>query len=184
MKKHSVVVGVTGSIACYKAAEIVSKLVQLGRHVHVVMTRAAQEFVRPLTFETLSGNRVATDMFEPKETYEIEHVALAEKADLLLIAPASANIIGKIASGIADDFLSTLVMAVKCPVLIAPAMNDRMYENAIVQANLKKLAQLGYSFIAPEAGRLACGRSGAGRLASLETILAAVTQTLKKKQPR
>lgn len=178
-KKHCIVVGVTGSIACYKAAEIVSKLTQLDYDVHVVMTEAAQEFVRPLTFETLSGNRVTVGLFEARHNYEVEHVSLAEKASLVLIAPASANIIGKIAAGIADDFLTTLVMAVRCPVLIAPAMNDRMFENPIVQANIKKLSQLGYSFIAPEEGRLACGRRGAGRLAPLERILEAVTQKLK-----
>jgi phosphopantothenoylcysteine decarboxylase/phosphopantothenate--cysteine ligase len=178
MKRRCIVVGVTGSIACYKAVEIVSKLAQLGHDVRVVMTQAAQEFVRPLTFETLSGNRVVAGMFEPNETYEVKHVALAERAALLLIAPASANIIGKLAAGIADDALSTLVLAAKCPVLIAPAMNYRMYKNPIMQANVKRLAELGYSFIGPEKGRLACGPDGVGRLAPIKSILEAVTQKL------
>ncbi|MDQ7779878.1 MAG: bifunctional phosphopantothenoylcysteine decarboxylase/phosphopantothenate--cysteine ligase CoaBC [Planctomycetota bacterium] len=180
--KRRIVVGVTGSIACYKAAEVVSKLAQSGYRVDVVMTRAAQEFVRPLTFETLSRNRVVTDLFESKVEHDPEHVALAAAADIVLVAPASANIIGKIAAGIADDALSTLIMAARCPILIAPAMNDAMYENPVVQRNIDDLKKLGYLFVEPEKGYLACGREGVGRLAPLESILGALEAALKNRK--
>ena len=178
LKGKNILIGVTGSIAAYKTAEIVSHLFQQGAQVKVIMTKSAAQFVSPLTFQTLSHNQVYLDMFEKVEEYNPAHISLAEEADLMLIAPATANIIGKIACGIADDFLTTVVMSVTCPVLIAPAMNDRMYHNPIVQENIKRLGKLGYKFISPEKGYLACQKSGEGRLASLEVILNALTTAL------
>ncbi|MFZ5966312.1 MAG: bifunctional phosphopantothenoylcysteine decarboxylase/phosphopantothenate--cysteine ligase CoaBC [Bacillota bacterium] len=167
----TVVLGVTGGIAVYKAADIVSRLKKLSINVHVIMTESAQEFVAPMTFQSLSQNYVITDMFEEPKTWDVEHIALAQKADLFLIAPATANIIGKLANGIADDMLSTTVMATKAPILIAPAMNTNMYENPIVQANIEKLRNCGCQFIEPAVGRLACGDYGKGKLAEPETIV-------------
>lgn len=167
-------VGVTGGIAAYKGADLVSQLVKRGAEVHVIMTASAQQFITPLTLQTLSKNQVITDMFAEPKAWEVQHISLADKADLMLIVPATANIIGKIANGIADDMLTTTVMATNAPVLIAPAMNVHMYENPIVQANIKKLASLGYSFIEPDEGLLACGYQGKGRLAGLENMLAAI----------
>ena len=148
-----IVLGVTGGIAVYKAAELVRELVRAKAQVYVIMTRSAQEFVTPLTFQTLSGNPVSTDLFSLIEESEIGHISLADRADLLVIAPATANIIGKIAGGIADDMLSTVVLATKAPVLLAPAMNVHMWENPICQENIQKLRARGYHFIDPEAGR-------------------------------
>ena len=181
-KGKTVVLGVTGGIAAYKAATITSMLRQAGAEVHVVMTEHATRFVTPLTFQTLSQNRVVADMFEPTADWEIEHVALADRADLVLIAPATANIIGKIAAGIADDSLSALVMSTRAPVVIAPAMNVHMYENPIVQANLRKLEELGYIFVEPDTGPLACGYEGKGRLAEPEEILRQAEQVLVRHQ--
>jgi phosphopantothenoylcysteine decarboxylase/phosphopantothenate--cysteine ligase len=175
-----ILLGVTGGIAAYKSAEIVSQLTQKGACVKVIMTKCAMEFVTPLTFQTLSHNKVYTDMFEKVENYNPVHISLAEEADLVLIAPATANIIGKIAHGIADDFLSTIVMAVKCPILIAPAMNDNMYKNPIVQENISKLKKLGYVFISPEKGHLACQKIGEGRLASFDVIMEALSKAISK----
>ncbi|MBI4835071.1 MAG: bifunctional phosphopantothenoylcysteine decarboxylase/phosphopantothenate--cysteine ligase CoaBC [Planctomycetes bacterium] len=184
LKGKNILIGVTGGIAAYKAAEIVSRLHQKGASVKVVMTKSAAEFVTPLTFQTLSHNQVYTEMFSGYEANP-KHISLADEADLLLVAPATANIIGKIAHGIADDLLSTVVMSlprrqagVKCPVLIAPAMNDMMYKNPIVQENIKKLQKLGYKFIPPEKGYLACQKVGEGRLACLDTILSSVEKAL------
>ena len=167
----NIVIGVTGGIAAYKACDIVSRLKKLGAGVDVIMTGSAAEFVSPLTFQSLSQNPVTTDMFEKPLNWDIKHISLAQKADMFLIAPATANIIGKIANGIADDMLSTTVMAAKCPVVIAPAMNTGMYENAVVQKNIKSLKALGYQFIEPESGRLACGDEGKGKLAAPESIV-------------
>ncbi len=172
----NIVIGVTGGIAAYKACDIVSRLKKLGAGVDVIMTASAAEFVSPLTFQSLSQNPVTTDMFERPLNWDIKHISLAQKADMFLIAPATANIIGKIANGIADDMLSTTVMAAKCPVLIAPAMNTGMYENAVVQKNIKMLQNLGYQFIEPESGRLACGDEGKGKLASPESIVARIIE--------
>lgn len=177
-KGKQVGVGITGSIAAYKAAELVSYLNQQGAHVTVVMTGAATKFVAPLTFQTLSHNKVIIDLFAEDYAFDPQHIALAEKLDALLIAPASGNIIGKIVSGIADDALSTLVMSVKASkVIIAPAMNERMYLNPIVQDNIKRLKKQGYHFIDPAKGHLACG-SGLGRLADLDTIITYLAKTL------
>ncbi len=165
-----IVLGVTGGIAAYKAAELVRELVRAKAQVYVIMTRSAQEFVSPLTFQTLSGNPVSTDLFSLIEESEIGHISLADRADLLVIAPATANIIGKIAGGIADDLLSTVVLAAKAPVLLAPAMNVHMWENPICRENVQKLRSRGYHFIDPEAGELACGYEGKGRLAEIPAV--------------
>ena len=179
---HHIIVGVTGSIAAYKAVEVVSSLVKQGNHVTVIMTSCAQRFVTPVTFQTISKNKVITDLFVDSENYDPEHVALAEQADLIVIAPATANFIGKIASGIADDALTCTVMAAQSKVIIAPAMNDSMYLNPIVQDNLKKLMKLGYKIIEPEKGRLCTGRVGIGRLASVKKIVDVINKEVKRKK--
>ena len=179
--KKTIVLGITGSIAAYKAGDIVSGLVKSGCDVHVIMTDAAVKFVAPLTFQTLSRNKVYTDMFEEIAYNDVRHISLAQKADCFVIAPATANIIGKIASGIADDMLSTVVMAVdikKTPVIICPAMNTAMYENKITQDNIAKLQEYGYSFIEPKESVLACGDIGKGALADVNDILAAIKAVL------
>ena len=170
MKKPCVVLGVTGGIAVYKACELLRLLQKRGIDVFVVMTQNACRFVAPLTFETLSGHPVAVDTFDRPQTWEVEHIALAKRADLFLIAPATANIIGKMACGIADDMLSTTVMATRAPVLVAPAMNTGMWESAAVQQNVKTLQARGVQFVMPASGHLACGDSGAGKLEDVEII--------------
>lgn len=172
-----VVLGVTGGIAAYKACEIVSRLKKLHANVRVVLTEHACRFVQPLTFETLSGNQVAVSAFE--HSFEIEHISLAKAADLLLIAPATANIIGKMAHGIADDLLSTTAMAVVCPILIAPAMNCAMYRSAALQENLETLKGRGVLTVGPESGHLACGDEDIGRMSEPETIVARVCELLR-----
>lgn len=167
----NILVGVTGGIAAYKAADLVSKLKKLDANIQVIMTEAATEFVSPLTFQTLSQNFVYVDMFEEPKTWEVEHISLAEKADLILVAPATANTIGKIANGIADDMLSTVIMATEAKVIFAPAMNSHMYSNPIVEENMNKLSNLGYEFIEPGSGLLACGTYGAGRMAEPLNII-------------
>jgi phosphopantothenoylcysteine decarboxylase/phosphopantothenate--cysteine ligase len=171
LKGKRIVLGVTGGIAAYKAAELVRELVRAEAEVYVVMTKGAQAFVTPLTFQTLSGNKVTTELFSLIEESEIGHISLADRADVLVIAPATANIIGKIASGIADDMLTTIVMATQAPVLLAPAMNVHMWENTVCQENIRKLRSRGYHFIDPEAGELACGYEGKGRLAEVPAIV-------------
>lgn len=170
MKKPCVVLGVTGGIAVYKACELLRLLQKRGIDVFVVMTQNACRFVAPLTFETLSGHPVPVDTFDRPQTWEVEHIALAKRADLFLIAPATANIIGKMACGIADDMLSTTVMATRAPVLVAPAMNTGMWENAAVQQNVKTLRARGVEIVAPVSGHLACGDSGAGKLEDVAVI--------------
>lgn len=170
MKKPCVVLGVTGGIAVYKACELLRLLQKRGIDVFVVMTQNACRFVAPLTFETLSGHPVAVDTFDRPQTWEVEHIALAKRADLFLIAPATANIMGKMACGIADDMLSTTVMATRAPVLVAPAMNTGMWENAAVQQNVKTLRARGVEIVAPVFGHLACGDSGAGKLEDVAVI--------------
>ena len=160
-----VLLGVTGGIAAYKAAEVVRLLVKRGLDVHVVMTRHAQEFVRPLTFQSLSGNRVWADTFELTHEQEIGHIKLVEMSDLVLVAPATANVLGKVAAGVADDLLTTLICAgTRIPVVFAPSMNVHMFQNPITQDNIRKLRQFGYHFIEPDVGELACGTEGVGRL--------------------
>ena len=180
-KQKTVVIGVTGGIACYKAAELVRLLVKEGFIIHVIMTRGALEFVTPLTFETLSGRPVATEIFSLTQESQIGHINLADAADLFVIAPATANVIGKIAAGIADDLLTTVLMATQAPVLIAPAMNVHMYENAILQENIRKLRRVGYRFMEPAAGYLACGYEGKGRLPEPENIVEEIWRLLKKR---
>lgn len=170
MKKPCVVLGVTGGIAVYKACELLRLLQKRGIDVFVVMTQNACRFVAPLTFETLSGHPVAVDTFDRPQTWEVEHIALAKRADLFLIAPATANIMGKMACGIADDMLSTTVMATRAPVLVAPAMNTGMWENAAVQQNVKTLRARGVEIVTPVSGHLACGDNGAGKLEDVAVI--------------
>jgi len=169
-KKKTVVIGVTGGIAVYKALDVISKLKKKDFEVHVIMTESASKFVTPLSFQTLSQNIVSSDMFCEPKAWEIQHISLAKKADLIAVIPATANIIGKVANGIADDLLSTTIMATKATVVFAPAMNTNMYSNPIVQDNIKKLIKLGYKFISPTTGRLACGDEGEGKLADTEFI--------------
>ena len=182
LKDKTVVIGVSGGIAVYKTLDVISRLRKLGVNVNVIMTKSATEFVTPLSFQSLSQNYVVCDMFEDPKTWDVEHISLAKRADVFLIAPATANVIGKIANGIADDMLTTTVMATKAKVLIAPAMNTNMYENPILQRNINTLKELGYNFVEPESGRLACGDTGKGKLASPETIVDEVVKLLSKGQ--
>jgi len=175
----NIVLGVTGSIAAYKAAELASLLVKQNHDVHTILTRAGAKFITPLTFQTLTKHKVYVDMFEEIVYEDVRHISLAQRADVFVIAPASANIIGKIANGIADDMLSTVVMATKAPVIIAPAMNTAMYENPVVQANITRLAGLGYFFVQPKEARLACGDVGRGALADVADILAEINKFVK-----
>lgn len=197
MKMKKIILGVSASIAIYKACEIVRQLMRDNLSVSVVMTEHAKRLISPQVFSSLSGGRVYPhtnyntrenraigggvywDIFADIGSWEIKHISLAKEADLVLIAPATANIIGKIASGIADDLLTTMVMAVRAPVLIAPAMNENMFKNKIVQGNIQKLKNLGYKFIEPKRGRLACGDIGVGHLAEVETIVKEVKRSLK-----
>ena len=171
LKNKVVVVGVTGSIAAYKSAQLVSDLVKEGCEVHVIMTENAVNFINPITFETLTGRKCLVDTFDRNFEYSVTHVSLSQKADVFMIAPASANIIGKIANGIADDMLSTMVMAAKCPVLIAPAMNKYMFMNTIVQENIEKLKRHDYRIISPAVGRLACNDTGVGKLPDVDVLI-------------
>lgn len=170
-KEKNIILGVTASIAIYKACDIVRRLKEQAFSITVVETKEACELIRPIVFSSLSGNKVYSGMFDEPEAWEIEHVSLAEKADCVLVAPATANIIAKIASGICDDLLTCVIAATKAKVLIAPAMNENMYKNKITQANIKKLKSLGYRFIEPKTGKLACGKVGIGCLADIETII-------------
>lgn len=174
----TVLIGVSGGIAAYKTCTVVSRLVQAGACVHVMMTANATEFVTPLTFETLSRNRVTVDTFDRNFVWEVEHVSLAKKADVLLIAPATANVLGKLACGIADDFLTTTALACTCPVIVAPAMNSAMLLNPAVKRNIAALAERGYGVVYGGEGYLACGDSGCGRMAEPETLVKAVTDKL------
>ncbi|MCU0651378.1 MAG: hypothetical protein MUC39_00300 [Candidatus Omnitrophica bacterium] len=177
-REKNVLLGVTASIAIYKACDIVRKLRAESLQVTVAMTKEAEELIRPIVFQSLSGNKVYRGLFQEPEAWEIEHIALAEKADLVLIAPATANIIAKFANGICDDLLTCVVAAIKAPVVIAPAMNTNMYQNKIVQANIKKLQNNGYKFVGPREGKLACGKEGVGCLASVEEIVKEVRKIL------
>lgn len=178
--EKTIVVGVTGGIAAYKSCDVVSKLKKLGANVKVIMTKSACEFINPITFQTLSNNFVVTDMFDEPKTWEVEHIEIAKAADAFLIVPATANIIGKVANGIADDMLSTTIMATTSPVIFAPAMNTNMYENKIVQDNISKLINYGYHFIEPASGLLACGDIGKGKLESPDVIVDFVVDFFEK----
>ncbi len=174
----NIILGVTGSIAAYKACDIIRRLKEENFNVTVIMTDDANEFITPLTLASLSRNKVYCDMFADPDAWNIEHVSLAQKSDLILIAPATANTISKIAGGICDDLLSCAVMATKAPVVIAPAMNSNMFENKILQGNIAKLKGLGYKFIGPVKGKLANGQAGIGHLASVEEIIKEVKRVL------
>ncbi len=178
VKDKVVVLGVTGSIAAYKAVELASQLTQAGARVDVIMTEAATQFVTPLTFRSVTGRPVATKMFELSSEYSIEHVSLAEAADVVVIAPATANTIAKIAAGMADDMLSCTVLATKAPVVVAPAMDVNMYENQVTRENLAKLKARGFTIVGPGYGRLASGKMGLGRLVDVSEILGTISQVL------
>ncbi|MHB1126156.1 MAG: bifunctional phosphopantothenoylcysteine decarboxylase/phosphopantothenate--cysteine ligase CoaBC [Bacillota bacterium] len=168
----TVVLGVTGGIAAYKAADIVSQLVKLGAQVHVLMTQTAARFISPLTLRTLSGNPVSLELFSEPQVGKVHHIELAEQADLFLVAPATANFLGKVSHGIADDLLTTTIMATRAPVLVAPAMNVHMYNHPLCQENIRRLKGIGYNFVDPAVGVLACGDFGRGKLAPVEEIIA------------
>jgi len=178
LRGREVIVAVCGGIAAYKVADVVSKLVQLGAGVTVCMTAEAQQFVTPLTFEALSGRKVRTATFDLVDTSDPQHIGLTERADLMLVAPATNNMIAKVAHGLCDDLVSLTVCAAACPVVFAPAMNNRMWDHPIAQENVAKLAGLGYRFIGPEAGWLACRNLGAGRLTEPATIVQEVVRML------
>lgn len=182
LSNFNVLLGVSGGIACYKACEVVSRLKKLNAGIDVVMTKHATEFVAPLTFETLSNRPVVSDMFSREREWEVEHIALAKKADLCIIAPATANVISKLAEGIADDMLTTTYLALKCPVIIAPAMNTNMYENPVIKANLDKLRKSGVIVIDSAEGRLACGDVGKGKMAEPIDIVAKAVEVLCPKR--
>lgn len=180
LKDKTIIVGVSGGIAAYKVADLVSRLRKQEARIHVIMTEAAKQFITPITMSTLSGNPVLDDMFSNQGI--VNHIDLALKADAMVVAPATANIIGKMAHGIADDFLSTTVLAMRCPIILAPAMNDRMYLNSVVQENLALLQRRGFVIVQPESGALACGTEGPGRLAPVEQILKVLWTSLQRQQ--
>lgn len=182
LQGKTVVLGVTGSIAAYKMANVASMLIKLGAEVHVIMTENATNFIHPITFETLTNHKCLVDTFDRNFQFHVAHVSLAKQADVILVAPASANIIGKMANGIADDMLSTTLLAAKCPILVAPAMNTNMYENRIVQENLSKLRQFGVKVLEPSDGRLACGDTGAGKLPKEEVLVEHILQEIAKEK--
>ena len=174
LKGKEIVVGVAGSIAAYKAAEVVSQLVQRGAGVTVVMTRSATQFIGPLTFQTLTRRRVMIDQFDLESVVDPTHISLTDEADLVVIAPATANFLGKAAHGMADDMLTSLLLAVSCPVLVAPAMNDRMWAHPAVKENIEILKKRGYKFLEPDSGFLACGTYAKGRLANPAQIVSEI----------
>lgn len=178
VKGRNVILGVSASVAIYKACDIVRKLRAEGCSVTVVMTQEAQELIKPVLFQSLSGNQVYRGIFDAPESWEIEHISLADKADCVLVAPATANVIAKVAGGICDDLLTCVICATKAPVLLAPAMNENMYVNKITQGNIQKLKSLGYRFIQPRTGKLACGKTGVGCLADVEEIIKEVKKAL------
>lgn len=178
LKGKTVVLGVTGSIAAYKIAYLASALVKLHADVNVIMTQNATNFINPITFETLTSHKCLVDTFDRNFQYNVEHVALAKRADIFMVAPASANVIGKMANGIADDMLTTTILAAKCPKLVSPAMNTNMYNNQIVQDNLEKLKHYGFEIIDPANGYLACGDTGAGKMPEPETLLQYILREL------
>ncbi len=182
LKGKTVVLGVTGSIAAYKIANLASMLVKQHADVNVIMTRNATNFINPITFETLTGNKCLVDTFDRNFQFNVEHVALAKRADIFMVAPASANVIGKMANGIADDMLTTTILAAKCPKLVSPAMNTNMFENRIVQDNLKKLESYGFEIIKPAEGYLACGDTGAGKMPEPETLFKYIMRTIACEQ--
>ncbi|MGN0469456.1 MAG: bifunctional phosphopantothenoylcysteine decarboxylase/phosphopantothenate--cysteine ligase CoaBC [Acutalibacteraceae bacterium] len=182
LKGKTIVVGVTGSIAAYKAAQLVSDLVKEGADVHVVMTKNALNFINPVTFETLTGNKCLTDTFDRNFQFNVTHVSLSQKADVFIIAPASADVIGKMANGIADDMLTTMVLAAGCKVIVAPAMNTNMYNNRIVSENIAKLKNYNFEIIEPAVGRLACNSVGAGKLPDESVLMAYIKREIESEK--
>lgn len=181
MKAKNIIIGVTASIACYKALDVISALKKSGANVTVILTKEAEEFIKPILFQAVSGNKVIShDIFKLPEEWDVEHVSLAEKADCVAIIPATANIIAKVASGICDDMLTCAISATKAPVLFAPAMNDKMYENKITQENIKKLKSLGYHFTGPIKGTLACGKLGMGHIQDANKIIEEIKQLTQR----
>jgi phosphopantothenoylcysteine decarboxylase/phosphopantothenate--cysteine ligase len=180
--KKTVLLGVTGGIAAYKMANVASSLVKMGFNVHVIMTENATNFITPTTFETLTSNKCITDTFDRNFQFEVEHISLAKKADVVLIAPATANVIGKMANGIADDMLTTTLLACKCPKIVAPAMNTNMYENPIVRDNIAKLMMYGFKIIPADSGRLACGDTGKGKLPDESVLIEYIMRELCPKK--
>jgi len=178
-KDKKIILGVSGSIAAFKSADIASLLSQKGYDVSVIMTKEAEHFITPLTMQMLSANKVYRDMFEVTDDWDVEHVSLAQSASLILIAPATANVIAKLACGMCDDLLTCTVLATRAPVLLAPAMNDAMYQHKSTQANIERLKKLGYHFIGPVKGRLACGTVGLGRLSEVEDIVSASSRLIR-----
>ena len=178
LKGKTVLLGITGGIACYKSANLASALVKQGANVQVVMTRNATEFIGPHTFESLTGNRVSVDTFDRNYQFQVEHIALADQADLVLVAPATANVLAKLAHGLADDMLTTTILACNCPKIAAPAMNTKMYENPITQDNLDILRKYGWEIVEPASGRLACGAVGKGKMPEPEDLLECVLHAL------
>ena len=178
LKGKTILLGVSGSIAAYKTAYLASALKKLQADVHVLMTQNATSFIQPMTFESLTGNKCLVDTFDRNFQFQVEHIAISKRAELVMIAPATANVIGKIAHGIADDMLTTTVMACQCPVFISPAMNTRMYENPVVQNNIRILKEYGYRLIEPAEGYLACGDTGAGKMPEPEQLLSYILQEM------
>ena len=178
LKGKTVLLGVTGGIACYKSANLASALVKQGANVQVVMTKNATEFIGPHTFESLTGNRVSVDTFDRNYQFQVEHIALADQADLVLVAPATANVLAKLAHGLADDMLTTTILACNCPKIAAPAMNTKMYENPVTQDNLDILRKYGWEIVEPASGRLACGAVGRGKMPEPEDLLETVLHAL------
>lgn len=184
LKAKTVILGVTGGIAAYKACELTRRLVEKGAEVHVILTKSAQQFVTPLTFQALSGHPVHTDLFSITQEMEIGHIHLADKADLVFVAPATADIIAKVSHGLCDDLLTTVICATQAPVLFAPAMNVHMWENSITQENVERLKKHSYLFVPPDSGFLACGYTGKGRLPDAEILAAEAEKALKKKRSK
>ena len=182
LKGKTIILGVSGSIAAYKIAGLASALVKLQEDVHVIMTKNATNFIHPITFETLTGNRCLVDTFDRKFDFSVEHVELAKKADVLMVAPASANVIGKMAHGLADDMLTTTILACHCPKIVAPAMNTRMFRNSVVQDNLKLLRCYGMEVVDPASGYLACGDTGEGKMPEPEVLLQYILKALVVKK--
>ena len=182
LKGKTIVLGVTGGIAAYKTAELTRRLVEEGAEVHVMMTRAAREFITPLTLQTLSGHPVHTDLFNLTQEQEIGHISIADRADAIVIAPATADILAKVAHGICDDLVTTVICATEAPVLFAPSMNVHMWENPITQENCEKLRGHGYGILEPDSGSLACGYEGKGRLPEPEKLIQEIEKLLKVKK--
>ena len=179
MKKQHIIIGVTASVSCYKTLDIIRSLRNIGLSTEVILTKEAEEFIRPILFQAVSGNKVITaDLFKLPEEWDNAHISLAERVDLLLVAPATANIIAKIASGLCDDMLTCTICATKAPVLLAPAMNEAMYKNHIVQENIRRLKKAGYHWTGPIKGKLACGTLGIGHIQDVEKIVKEVMRLL------